>query len=95
MKGKPPGQPRWAYVDVDGTLLVRHEVNQALVTKLKAMKADGWIICVWSSRGSVYAQAAVIKAGLEEVTDHVLSKPGWICDDQGLGWLEYVRVSTG
>jgi len=68
--------------------------NQALAARLRDMHRDG-LAGSWSGvEGAAHAQAAVIKAGLEDVVEHVLAKPGLIVDDLGMRWLEFVRVAT-
>ncbi len=79
-------------VDVDGTLLHRGIVSKRLVAWCKAKKNEGFAMILWSSRGEKHAINAAKQAGLENVFDHILSKPGYIVDDKGWSWVKFARV---
>lgn len=86
----PP--PKVIAVDVDKTLFNRGVVNKKLVELCIKWKDEGFTIIVWSSRGEQYARAAVEKAQLSNVVNHVIGKPGYIVDDQGWTWIKFTKV---
>jgi hydroxymethylpyrimidine pyrophosphatase-like HAD family hydrolase len=96
MKSKgPPPPPRVVAIDVDGTLLTEGgQINDRVVEFARAKKSDGFEVWLWSSRGEAHARRAAEMAGLSDVFDHILSKPGYIVDDQGWRWIQYTRVIT-
>lgn len=51
------------------------------IEQLKAHKARGHTIIVWSAGGSMWAEAAVKALELESFVDLVTEKPMWILDD--------------
>lgn len=51
------------------------------INQLKAHKARGHTIIVWSKGGADWAEAAVKALGLEEFVDLVVEKPQWCYDD--------------
>jgi len=87
-----PSQPKAVYVDVDGTLIDRGRLNARLVEQLVIQRSTGWFIALWSSRGLAYAQAAAKDHNITDLFDVILPKPGIMIDDQGAGWLKYVRL---
>ena len=86
----PP--PRVIAVDVDDTLMVRGRVNAPLVEWCRRKRAEGFALILWSSRGEAHARRAAELAGLEDCFAVILSKPGYIVDDQGWSWVKYTRV---
>lgn len=85
-------QRRIGAVDVDRTLILEGEVNEAVVEWVRDRKREGFFLVLWSARGKRYAEAAARKAGLEEAFDVVMGKPGVIVDDEGWGWAKRVPV---
>ena len=47
---------------------------------------------LWSSRGEAHARKYAELFGVMDVFDMICSKPGYIVDDQGWGWIKYTRV---
>lgn len=93
MKSKqkhPP--PKVIAVDVDGTLFIKGALSKGLVEWCKKKKKAGFTMILWSSRGADYARKAAEKSGLDNVMDHIISKPGYIVDDQGWGWTKYTKI---
>ena len=77
--------PRWIYVDVDGTL------SDKVIQWCRGKKDKGFIFVLWSSQGVKHAQKAADAYNCNDVFDYILSKPGYIIDDQGWGWIKYTR----
>ena len=86
----PP--PRVIAIDVDGTLQQRGSPNKRLIEWCKERKADGFTLILWSARGEVYARNYAELFGVLDLFDLICSKPGYIVDDQGWGWIKYTRV---
>ena len=80
-----PRQP-WIFVDVDGTL------NARVIQYVRSMKANGYHTVLWSARGDDYALAAAERLECADAFDLIISKPGYLIDDQGWGWARYVAV---
>lgn len=89
-KQKYPRQKLIA-VDVDGTLFSRGKLNTDLVEWCKQKKNEGFKMMLWSARGQKHAEEAAYRSGLIEVFDTVISKPGYILDDKGWGWIKYTK----
>lgn len=79
-------------VDIDGTLWANGRVNQTLVDWCQAQKRDGFRMMLWSSRGLEYARRFVEQFDLRDLFDDVISKPGYVVDDQGWQWTRYTHV---
>lgn len=79
-------------VDVDGTLHINGIVNVRVVEFCKAQKEKGFVLTLWSARGKAYAQAAAEKLGVTHLFDDIVSKPGYVLDDQGWRWIKYTHV---
>lgn len=79
-------------VDVDGTLHIRGVVNDRVVEFCRAQKERGFVLVLWSARGKAYAQAVAEKFGVTELFDDIVSKPGYVLDDQGWSWIKYTHV---
>lgn len=79
-------------VDVDGTLICRGEINARLVEWCRQRKADGFVLMLWSARGQQYAASIAERHGVTDVFDHIISKPGYVVDDMGLGWTKYIKT---
>lgn len=86
----PP--PRVVAVDVDGTLLINGQKNPAVVRWCERLKAEGYVLHLWSSRGRKYAESVAELFGVTHLFDVILSKPGYILDDMGWGWIKYTKV---
>jgi hydroxymethylpyrimidine pyrophosphatase-like HAD family hydrolase len=83
----PP--PRVVAVDVDGTLYCHGEINWDLVEFCRVQKRDGYLIMLWSLRGEAHARRIVEEFEIDGVFDLICSKPGYLIDDQGWGWIKY------
>ena len=79
-------------VDVDGTLHTNGVVNARVVEFCRTQKARGFVLTLWSARGKRYAQAAAERFGVEDLFDDIVSKPGYVLDDQGWNWIKYTHV---
>lgn len=91
-RNTPPPPPRVIAIDVDGTLLSKSgSVNERVADYARRKKAEGFEVWLWSSRGQEHASNAAELAGLADVFDHILSKPGEIVDDQGWRWIRFTR----
>lgn len=86
----PP--PKLVAVDVDGTLIINGIVNADLVKWIKQKSCEGFKLMLWSARGEDHARKAADMAGLSDVFDFIISKPGYIVDDRGWSWIKYTRV---
>lgn len=79
-------------VDVDGTLHTNGVANAKVIEFCRAQKARGFVLTLWSARGKKYAQAAAERFGVTELFDDIVSKPGYVLDDQGWNWIKYTHV---
>lgn len=79
-------------IDVDGTLVTDGRLNQSVAKLAKDKKDQGMDVILWSARGRAYAEAVAKKHGLEDCFTFIVSKPGFIVDDLGWGWIKYTRV---
>lgn len=79
-------------VDVDETLIVRGSVNGILVSRLRTLRADGYQLILWSARGEAYSKNVAAACGVADLFDHIISKPGYLVDDQGWAWTRYTQV---
>lgn len=79
-------------VDVDGTLLAGKHPRKRVVDQVKAKHNDGYQIIVWSSAGEDHARAAINLCGIEGIVHAVISKLGYILDDQRWSWIKYTKV---
>lgn len=86
----PP--PRVIAIDVDGTLFKKSVLNDRVVAYCKRKKEAGFTMILWSSRGEAHARTAAVKANIEDIFDHIISKPGYIVDDQGWDWIKYTKI---
>ncbi len=86
-------KPQTVAVDVDGTLLKKNgEANLATVDWLRAAKAQGYTLFLWSARGEAHARRAAELCGVTELFCAILAKPGYILDDVGWTWIRFTRV---
>ena len=79
-------------MDVDGTLHTNGVANAKVIEFCRAQKARGFVLTLWSARGKKYAQAAAERFGVTELFDDIVSKPGYVLDDQGWNWIKYTHV---
>lgn len=79
-------------VDVDGTLHIHGLPNRQVIEFCKAQKARGIILTLWSARGKKYAQAVADKFEVASLFDDIVSKPGYVLDDQGWNWIKHTHV---
>lgn len=79
-------------VDVDGTLHVDGVLNTRLVAYCEAQKANGYTLNLWSARGKAYAQAFAERFGITHLFDDIISKPGYVIDDQGWAWIKFTKI---
>jgi hydroxymethylpyrimidine pyrophosphatase-like HAD family hydrolase len=79
-------------VDVDGTLHNEGVLNMSVVQFCERQKANGFTVNLWSARGKKYAQAVAAKFGVTHLFDDIVSKPGYVLDDQGWNWIKYTQV---
>jgi predicted mannosyl-3-phosphoglycerate phosphatase (HAD superfamily) len=86
----PP--PRTIAIDVDGTLQRRGEPNLPLLEWCREKKSAGFTLVLWSSRGEDHARKFATLFGVQDLFDHILSKPGYIVDNHGWSWIQYTRV---
>jgi len=84
--------PDVVYLDVDGTLLIDERVNHALVTWARRQHSEGKQIIVWSARGADNAERAVELCGIGDIVTHALSKPGYVVDDLGTRFTQYMEI---
>lgn len=86
----PP--PKVIAVDVDGTLSLDGRPNPKAIAYCEARKAEGYSLTLWSARGESYARQTAEAFGVVSLFDHILSKPGYILDDLGWGWIKFTVV---
>ncbi|MCQ8105533.1 hypothetical protein NP590_15585 [Methylomonas sp. SURF-2] len=84
--------PNVVYVDVDGTLLINNRVNHPLVAWVRDQHSEGKQIVVWSARGVGAAIMAVDVCGIRDIVSHTLSKPGYVVDDLGKRFTQYMEI---
>ncbi len=85
-------KPDVVYIDVDGTLLVDDVVNHQLVSWARQRHHEGKQIIVWSARGADNARRAVELCKIDDIVSHALSKPGYVVDDLGHRFTQYMEV---
>lgn len=79
-------------VDVDGTLYINGALNANVVQFCETQKANGFVLMLWSARGKEYAQSVADHFEVSHLFDVVISKPGYVLDDQGWGWIKHTNV---
>lgn len=92
MKNQKYPPTRTIAVDVDGTLHTNGILNARVVEFCERQKDNGFTLNLWSARGKEYAQAAAEKFGVSHLFDDIISKPGYILDDQGWNWIKYTQI---
>lgn len=80
------------YVDVDGTLLLDGEINRELVDWCRLQHANGMELVLWSMAGRQHALQVAERAGIVDVFSAILSKPGYIVDDDAWRWVRFAKV---
>jgi len=79
-------------VDFDGTLYRNGGINERLVEWCRRKRAEGFSLILWSARGQELCERAVTEFKLQDVFNHVISKPGYIVDDWGWRWVKFTKV---
>ena len=79
-------------VDVDGTLHINGLPNTALIAWCRERKEEGYTLILWSGRGEAHARSVAAAFGCAEVFAAILSKPGYVVDDEGWSWIKYTRA---
>lgn len=87
-----PPPPRVIAVDVDGTLHTAGICNARLIAWCNQQKQVGFSLMLWSSRGEAHARRVADHCGVADLFDVICSKPGYVVDDKGWGWIKYTRV---
>lgn len=85
-------KPDVVYIDVDGTLLINEKINHELVRWARQRYNEGKQLVVWSARGADNAKRAVELCDIADIVSHTLSKPGYVVDDLGHGFTQYMEV---
>lgn len=85
-------KPDVVYIDVDGTLLIDEKINHELVRWARRQYNEGKQLIVWSARGAENAKRAVDLCDIVDIVSHTLSKPGYVVDDLGHGFTQYMEV---
>ncbi len=80
------------YVDIDGTLLIRGNINRELIEWCVDAKEKGFDIVLWSARGREYAVAVAERLDITSLFCAILGKPGYIVDDMGVDWIRYASI---
>ena len=89
---RPKYKPdRVIFVDIDGTLLIDGQVDEAIIKFLEKEKKDGFMIILWSSRGLDYATDIAKKFEITQVFNFIIPKPAYIIDDYGWNWTRFVE----
>jgi len=82
-------------IDVDGTLLINGTMCEPVVEFCRRCKAEGrYSLTLWSARGKEYSQMIADHFGITDLFDDIVSKPGYIVDDQGWDWIRHTVVIT-
>jgi len=81
------------YVDVDDTLVRSAGTKRipipAVIRHVRALKAQGAILYLWSTGGADYARATAAELSLSDCFEGYLPKPHLIIDDQEVAdWRE-------
>ena len=89
----PPPPPDLIAVDVDGTLLMHDgTINRQVVDWCRHQSEQGHGLMLWSSAGQAHAEEAAMRAGIGHLFGVIISKPGFVLDDQGWGWIRFTGV---
>lgn len=79
-------------MDVDGTLHINGVANHRAIAWLNKRKAEGYTLMLWSMRGERHARVVAKQMECAELFDVIVSKPGYILDDEGWRWIQRTRV---
>ncbi len=79
-------------VDVDGTLHRLGILNREVIEWLRNRKKKGFKLILWSSRGEDYARRVAEKFEVTDIFDVIISKPGYVLDDDGWKWIKFTYV---
>ena len=79
-------------VDVDNTLIIDNEPNQPLIEWIIKKKEEGYRLILWSARGEDNAIQAAMITGTTNIFDTIISKPGYIVDDDEWFWTILTEV---
>jgi len=85
-------RPKTIYVDVDGTLILKDgKTNQDLIDFLIA-KANTYELNLWSMAGERHAREVADRLKITSLFSHILTKPGYMIDDDGKNWLRFTHL---
>jgi TPR repeat protein len=91
-------RPKTIYVDVDGTLILKNgTVNTQLINFLENMsEANGgdYQLILWSMAGHAHAEEVAEELKITHLFEHILTKPGYMIDDDGKNWLRFTHLIT-
>lgn len=91
-------RPKTIYVDVDGTLILKNgTVNTHLINFLENMsEANGgdYQLILWSMAGHAHAETVAEELNITRLFEHILTKPGYMIDDDGKNWLRFTHLIT-
>jgi hydroxymethylpyrimidine pyrophosphatase-like HAD family hydrolase len=79
-------------VDVDKTLYHGGAANEPLIRWLRARKAEGFHLILWSARGQQHALEIANRLELVALFDTIVSKPGYVVDNEGWAWTRFTRI---
>ena len=86
---------RTIFVDVDDTLVRSNGTKRipmpAVVARVRALKAEGATLYLWSSGGAAYCREIAAELGIGECFTAFLDKPDVYIDDQPVGEWRYCR----
>lgn len=82
------------YVDTDETIQIGGKPNRLLIGYLRRLRQlhPEYTIVLWSRAGQDHAMEVATEFDLLDVFDHVLAKPTWLFDDEGLDWDKHIKV---
>ena len=78
-------------IDVDGTLLVRGNLNRKLADWALAKKEEGFDVVLWSARGRSYCERIAKTFDITDNFSYIIGKPGFIVDDKDWSWIKYTH----
>ena len=79
-------------IDVDGTLQHNGNPNNKLIEWCRDRKSENYNLILWSARGEAHARKYAELFNVTEIFDTIISKPSYVVDDQGWGWIKYTKV---
>ena len=91
---RPPHDQKYLRLDYYGTpVYVRPNLHH--IAFLKACKARGYDITVWSGNGYQWAKAVIVRLNLEPYVAYVASKPILYVDDKDAPeWMRRVYIES-